>query len=82
MRDTHRERQVPHRNPDVGLDPRTLRSLSELKVDAQPLSHSGAPENWFLVHENLGVPHSNCIQHPLLTDIRMGAGEAVGVGVW
>ena len=42
-RQRHRERdkQAPHREPDVGLDPRTLRSHPELKADAQPLSHPG-----------------------------------------
>ena len=51
MRDTHtqrqrhrqREKQVPHREPDVGLDPRTPESCPELKADAQPLSHTGVP---------------------------------------
>ena len=49
MRDTdrkhrHREKQVPHGETNVGLDPRTLGSLSEPKTDAQPLSHPGVPE--------------------------------------
>ena len=29
--------------PDIGLHPRTLGLLPELKADAQPLSHPGAP---------------------------------------
>ena len=49
MKDTERERQrhrqretqAPCREPDVGLDPRTLGSRSELKADAQPLSPPG-----------------------------------------
>ena len=53
MRDTHcerqrhrqREKQAPCREPDAGLDPRTPGSGPELKADAQPLSHPGAPEN-------------------------------------
>ena len=51
MRDTHRERQrhrqrekqAPCREPNMGLDPRTAGSRSELKADAQPLSHPGVP---------------------------------------
>ena len=49
MRDTQRERerqrekQAPYREPDVGLDPRTLGSRPELKADAPPRSHPGAP---------------------------------------
>ena len=50
MRDTERhrhrqrEKQAPHRDPDVGLDPRTPGLLSELKADAQPLSHPDVPK--------------------------------------
>ena len=42
-RQRHRQRgkQVPTREPDVGLDPRTLGSRPELKAGAQPLSHPG-----------------------------------------
>ena len=49
MRDTERQRhrgrekQAPCREPDVGLDPRTLGSQPEPKADAQPLSHPGVP---------------------------------------
>ena len=50
MRDTQRERQrhrqrekqAPCREPNVGLDPRTLGSHPELKADAQPLSHQAS----------------------------------------
>ena len=38
-----REKQAPGRQPNAGLDPRTPRSCPELKADAQPLSHPGAP---------------------------------------
>ena len=46
MRDTHRERQrhrhrekqAPHREPDVGLDPRTVGSLPKRKADGQPVN--------------------------------------------
>ena len=50
MRDTERqqhrqrEKQAPCREPDAGLNPRTLGSHPEPKADAQPLSHAGAPE--------------------------------------
>ena len=42
-RHRQREKQAPHGEPDVGLDPRTPGSKPELKADAQPLSHTGAP---------------------------------------
>ena len=38
QRQRQRERQAPCREPDVGLDPRTLGSRSELKADTHPLS--------------------------------------------
>ena len=38
-----REKQVPCREPDVGLDPGTLGSRPEPKADAQLLSHPGVP---------------------------------------
>ena len=37
------------REPDVVLDPRTPGSWPELKADTQPLSHPGAPNNFFLM---------------------------------
>ena len=43
QRHRQRERQAPSGEPDVGLNPRTLRPLPELKADAQPLSHPGIP---------------------------------------
>ena len=50
MRDTERrqrhrqrEEQAPHRELDVGLDPRTPGSRPGPKADAQPLSHPGIP---------------------------------------
>ena len=51
MRDTKRERQrhrqrekqAPHGDLIVGLDPRTPGSHPEPKIDAQPLSHPDAP---------------------------------------
>ena len=53
MRDTQRQRprqrekQGPYGEPDVGLDPRTPGSQPEPKAYAQPLSHQGAPSNFF-----------------------------------
>ena len=38
-----REKQTLCTEPDAGLNPRTLGSLPEPKVDAQPLSHPGVP---------------------------------------
>ena len=54
MRDTHRERQrqrqrekqAPCREPDVGLDLRTLESRPEPKVDAKLLNHPGIPAQY------------------------------------
>ena len=43
-RDRQREKQAPHREPNVELDPRTPGSHPEPKADAQPLSYPGAPE--------------------------------------
>ena len=55
MRDRERERQrprqekqAPHEEPDMGLDPRTLGSQPEMKGDAQPVSHPGVPTATFL----------------------------------
>ena len=52
MRDTERQRQrekqVPCGDPNMGLDPGTPGSPSELKADAQPLSHPGAPKTVFV----------------------------------
>ena len=39
QRHRQREKQAPCREPDAGLDPRTLGSWPEPKADAQPLSH-------------------------------------------
>ena len=38
-----REKQTPHREPDVRLNPRTAGSYPERKADAQQLSHPGVP---------------------------------------
>ena len=43
QRHRQREKQAHCREPDVGLDPRTLGSCSEPKADAQLLSHPGVP---------------------------------------
>ena len=39
-----REIQALCRQPDVGLDPRTVGSCPEPKAGAQPLSHPGVPK--------------------------------------
>ena len=44
QRPRQREKQVPCREPDVGLDPKTPGSQTEPKADVQPLSHQ-APWN-------------------------------------
>ena len=41
QRHRQREQPAPHREPDVGLDPRTPGSRPEPKAEAQPLSHPG-----------------------------------------
>ena len=52
MRDREREREAETQaeekqarcgEPNMGLDPRTLRSRPEPKTDAQTLSHPGVP---------------------------------------
>ena len=43
QRHKQREKEAPHREPDVGLNPQTQGSCSELKEDAQLLSHLGIP---------------------------------------
>ena len=48
QRHRQRENQAPCTEPDVGLDPGTLGSRLEPKVDAQPLSHPGISEIFFL----------------------------------
>ena len=42
-RDRQREKPVPCREPDVGLNPGIPESHPEPKADAQPLSHPGIP---------------------------------------
>ena len=43
QRHRQQEKQAPRGEPDVRLDPRTLRSWPEPKADAQPQSHPGVP---------------------------------------
>ena len=50
QRHRQREKQASCREPDGGLDLRTQGSWLELKANAQPLSHPGAPrKNYFEV---------------------------------
>ena len=55
MRDTQREAETQAegeagsmQGARQGTNPRTLGSRPEPKADAQPLSHPGIPENYFL----------------------------------
>lgn len=43
QRQRQREKQAPSREPDAGLNSRTLGSCPEPKADVQPLSGPGAP---------------------------------------
>ena len=43
QRHRQREKQAPCREPDAGLNPRTLGSHPEPKADAQLLGHPGVP---------------------------------------
>ena len=47
QRQRQREKQAPHREPNVGLDPRIPGSQPKPKADAQGLSHPGAHEIFF-----------------------------------
>ena len=44
QRHKQKEKRDPCREPDLGLDPRTLGSPPEPKGDAQPRSHPGVPK--------------------------------------
>ena len=48
-----REKQAPHGEPNPGLDLRTPGSPPEPKTDAQPLSHPGAPINYFNISREI-----------------------------
>ena len=48
QRQKQREKQAPPREPNAGLDPRTLGSHPEPKADAQPLGHPGIPPFGFV----------------------------------
>ena len=43
QRHRQREKQAPYKEPNAGLDPRTLGSRPEPKADSQQLSHPGVP---------------------------------------
>ena len=49
QRHRQKEKQAPCREPDVGLDPRTVGSRPEPKAGTQPLSHPGVPEYSFFL---------------------------------
>ena len=47
-----REKEVPCREPDMGLDPETPGSHPEPKADVQPLSHPGVPRILYSTYFN------------------------------
>ena len=59
QRHRQREKQAPHREPDVGLDPGTPGSHPEPKAGAKLLSHPGIPKKLQLLRLNaiVGEPH-------------------------
>ena len=57
-----REKQVPCGEPHVGLDTRTPGSRPEPKADAQPLSHPGDPNFYFLFYAFLKF-HTHDVQY-------------------
>ena len=59
QRHRQREKQVPCREPDVGLDPRTPESHPEPKADAHPLSHPGASEKSILIEKQVSFKFKN-----------------------
>ena len=63
QRHRQREKQAPCREPDRGLDLRTLVSQPEPKADAQPLSHPGAPGDFIF---NKPCQSSVCLLSPAL----------------
>ena len=60
QRHRQREKQAPHREPNVGLNPRTLGSRPDLKANAQPLSHPGVPE-WRYLREEPNISGSRVL---------------------
>ena len=65
-RERQREKQAPHKEPNMGLNLRTTGSCPEPKSDTQPLSHPGVPvigsltkvlksETSLLTKESLGL---------------------------
>ena len=53
QRHRQREKQAPCREPNVGLDPRTLGSRPGPKAEAQLLSHPGVSINKILKENSL-----------------------------
>ena len=53
QRHRQREKQAPCKEPDVGLNPRTLGSCPEPKADAQLLSHPDIPASGFFTYMEL-----------------------------
>ena len=59
QRHRQREKQAQCREPDAGLDPRTVGSCPEPKADAPPLSHPGVPHTLFLIRKILPGPQDH-----------------------
>ena len=57
QRHRQREKQVPCRDPDVGLDSGSPGSCRKLKADAQSLSHPGVPMTEFLMSFVMSMIH-------------------------
>ena len=56
-----REKQAPQREPNVGLDPRIPGSCPELKADAQPLSHPGVQQFYYIKHYPKDAPFTYAV---------------------
>ena len=86
QRHRQREKQAPHKESDVGLDPRIPGSCPEPKADVQPLSHPGNPYSPTLLNAYftpLLSPHILCIASLLssadgLTDSFPEKSETIG----
>ena len=81
-RKRQREKQAPHREPDVGLDPRTPGSRPELEAVTQPLSHPGSPYSINYIHS------VNLFKDPVLGCLggsavqRLPSAQGVILGSW
>ena len=89
QRQRHRQReekQAPRREPDMGLDPRTLGLHPEPKTDAQPLSHPCVPIFMFLkfkseLTKNVLKPAWNN-EGPCMGVMNASCGSSQGSQLW